>query len=116
MARGVNKTSQSEKNARQLPGGDIALPLILFVIAALALIIIGLVMVYSASSIVSLNDSGDPAATFKEQLLFVGLGIVLAAIAAIIPYHVWRGKMAWLGWGIVVFLLGGPKPLDGADR
>ncbi len=55
-----------------------------------ALCIFGLVMVLSASSIVSLAQDGGPWAIFKRQLLYEGMGLVAMVVAARVDYHRWR--------------------------
>jgi len=51
-----------------------------------ALLAIGIVMVYSASAIVALEQYGDSAFFFKRQLLWVGLGLAALLIAQRIHY------------------------------
>jgi len=51
------------------------------------LLIFGLVMLYSASSIYSYNATGDYGTVFFKQMVFVAVGLVLTLLIAIIPYH-----------------------------
>ena len=55
-----------------------------------ALLLIGLVMVASASIGVSDHESGNPFAYFERQLLYVVMGLFAAFIAMAIPTSVWE--------------------------
>ena len=71
-----------------------------------ALLLIGLVMVASASIGVSDREMGAPFFYFQRQLMFVGLGLVAATIAMAIPTSVWeKYAMVLLGAGIVLLLV-----------
>src|SRR5579872_3645170 len=59
-------------------------------IIVLALLCIGLVMVYSASSFVAARDYGDAAYFFQRQLLSVILGIIVLFVTMRIDYRQWR--------------------------
>jgi cell division protein FtsW len=69
-----------------------------------ALLLVGLVMVASASIGVSDKELGAPFFYFQRQLIYVALGLVAATVALAIPTSVWdRYSMALLGVGL--FLL-----------
>jgi cell division protein FtsW len=71
-----------------------------------ALLLIGLVMVASASIGVSDREMGEPFYYFQRQLMFVGLGLVAATIAMAIPTAVWeKYSMVLLGAGIVLLIV-----------
>jgi cell division protein FtsW len=71
-----------------------------------ALLLIGLVMVASASIGVSDREMGAPFYYFQRQLMFVGLGLVAATVAMAIPASVWeKYAMVLLGAGIVLLLV-----------
>ena len=71
-----------------------------------ALLLIGLVMVASASIGVSDREMGAPFHYFQRQLMFVGLGLVAATIAMAIPTAVWeKYSMVLLGTGIVLLIV-----------
>src|SRR5215217_634778 len=55
-----------------------------------ALLVIGLVMVLSASSVAALAKQGDSYAYFKRQLLWVVGGVVVMLVASRIDYRLWR--------------------------
>ena len=69
--------------------------------ATLLLLVIGLVMVLSASSVTSLKDSGSVFTVFRSQLVFAMLGLPLMVIASRLPLKAWKS----LGWPAVVLTL-----------
>jgi cell division protein FtsW len=70
-----------------------------------ALLLVGLVMVASASIGVSEKDMGGPFFYFQRQLMFVAMGLVAAAVAVAIPTSVWdRYSMVLLGFGFFLLL------------
>jgi len=71
-----------------------------------ALLLVGLVMVASASIGVSDREMGAPFYYFQRQLMFVGLGLVAAMVALAIPTAVWeKYSMVLLGVAIALLLL-----------
>jgi cell division protein FtsW len=88
-----------EKLAAQRHGIDI--PLLLTVVA---LLVIGMVMLYSASWDFSLGAYGDPMQMFNRQVLWMGLGIVGATLLASLDYHYWR-RLVLLAMAVTIFLL-----------
>jgi cell division protein FtsW len=58
--------------------------------ATLALLVLGIIMVYSASAVVAFHDYGDAFYYLKRQLIFAVLGIVALIITMNIDYHVWK--------------------------
>lgn len=62
--------------------------------AALALLLLGLLMVLSASSVLSIRQFGSPYTLAQRQGLFAIAGVVLMLIATRIPIAWWR-RMAW---------------------
>jgi len=71
-----------------------------------ALLLLGLVMVASASMGVADRAMGEPFYYFQRQLAFVGLGLLAGAIAVTIPTAVWdKYSMALMGLGFALLLL-----------
>ena len=71
-----------------------------------ALLLVGLVMVASASIGVSDRELGMPFYYFQRQLMFVGLGLVGAMVAMTIPTAVWeKYSMVLLGVGIALLVV-----------
>ncbi|MFV0427488.1 MAG: FtsW/RodA/SpoVE family cell cycle protein [Beutenbergiaceae bacterium] len=70
--------------------------------AALLLLVLGLVMVLSASMVDSLNDSAaagegfNPFRDFRDQIIFAAIGLPLAFIASRFRPE-WFRRLAWLG-------------------
>ncbi len=60
------------------------------VVSVLGLCGLGLVMVYSASSVVAFERYGDAAYFFKRQLLWFALGCLVMATTSRIHYAAWR--------------------------
>lgn len=80
-------------------------PYYLLIVATGLLVALGLAMVLSASAIRSFRESGSSYATFQNQLMFAGIGVVIAAAASRVPIRIWR-LAAWPGMAIAVGLLG----------
>jgi len=62
----------------------------LLVIAVAALLIVGLMMIYSATFALGYQLHGQPTYYFIRQLLWMGLGILALVIFARVEYHTWR--------------------------
>ena len=76
-------------------------PLLLTVVT---LIIFGLLMLYSASYDYSLVYYDDATTIFNRQLVWLGLGILCAAVLTVMDYHRWQ-KFAVVVMGVTIFLL-----------
>ncbi|MBM7571735.1 cell division protein FtsW [Aquibacillus albus] len=74
---------RSKQNSKHAP--DMLLTLTIF-----ALLIVGIVMVYSASAIWANYKFGDSFYFAKRQLLFAGVGIIAMFFIMNIPYLTWR--------------------------
>ena len=71
-----------------------------------ALLLVGLIMVASASIGVSDHESGNPFFYFERQLLFVAMGLVAALVAMTIPTGVWeKHSMVLLVGGFTLLAL-----------
>nr|WP_236650532.1 putative peptidoglycan glycosyltransferase FtsW [Adlercreutzia muris] len=74
-------------------------------LCALALVLVGLVMVFSASMVKAL-EAGKPASDFfTDQLLFVIVGSVVAAVLWRVNYRTWVGPALWVIWAVAVVLI-----------
>lgn len=60
------------------------------ILMVVALTSFGIVMVYSASSVMAAKNFHDGAFFLKRQLLFALMGFVVAAVAMRVDYHHWR--------------------------
>jgi len=77
------------------------MPLLVVVVA---LTIFGLIMLYSSSWDFSLGAYGDATYMFNRQLMWLGLGLVIAIILAFFDYHHWR-KLVVPIMGVTIILL-----------
>ncbi len=73
----------------------------------LTFIVIGVIMIYSASAITSYWDPYqlDEFFYLKRQLFSLGIGLVAMILGMKIDYRVWRERIYWI-LGLVVLLLG----------
>ena len=79
-----------------------------FCLIAFCLTVFGLVMIYSASSIMSLTSAAtnnDPAYYLKRQAIFALIGVAMAIVCAQADYHVWSERLLKPIWGVSLFLL-----------
>lgn len=83
-------------------GGSMDLPLLLVMIAIL---VFGLLMVFSASWDFSLAVYGEPMRMFNRQVLWLALGLVIAYILSRIDYHNWRTLAVPLMLGTIGLLV-----------
>ena len=90
---------QREKVTAPARGFDV--PLLL---TTTALLVFGLVMLYSASWDFSLAAYDNPLQMFSRQVLWMSLGIVGATALARFDYHRWR-KLALPSMGFTILLL-----------
>jgi cell division protein FtsW len=93
--------SPRKQEKTTVSGHSIDIPLLLIVVA---LLVFGLVMLYSASWDFSLGAYGDPLQMFTRQALWMGLGIVGATLLATFDYHRWR-KLVLLAMAFTIILL-----------
>jgi cell division protein FtsW len=82
-------------------------PLVLTVIA---LIVFGLIMLYSASFDFSFNEYGSSSYMFIRQVRWLGLGLVVAFAISLFDYHHWRrlvvvAMLGTIGLLIVVLII-----------
>lgn len=75
-------------------------------LCVLGLVLIGLVMVYSASMVKALDSGVAASDYFTDQLIFAAVGVVMALVLwKVIPYRVWVGPIVWVIWGVAVALI-----------
>ena len=80
-------------------------PRLALIATTIILLAFGLVMIYSASSIVGLNEYGDSAYYFTRQLRMIAVGLIALGVAAWIPYSIWEQWFSWVAWGVLALLL-----------
>src|ERR1700752_1888742 len=88
------------RGVRGLRGIDI--PLVLTVVA---LVVFGLIMLYSASFDFSFNEYGSSSYMFNRQLRWLGLGIILSFALSYFDYHHWRRLVIFVMLGIIGLLI-----------
>jgi hypothetical protein len=82
-----NYRAERDREIAAAPARSFDIPLLLTV---LALLVLGLIMLYSASWDFSLGAYDDPMHMFNRQLLWMILGVFGAFILMQIDYHHWR--------------------------
>ena len=86
----------------------IMMPRVVFAIVSLALVLFGLLMIYSSSSIMGLTSDAydhDPMYFLVRQAVFAGVGIVMAIAVAFFDYRRIRGPLLYTTWFATVTLL-----------
>ena len=81
----VNDRFSSPPSRSLLHGVD--MPMLLTVVA---LIVFGLIMLYSASFDFSFNEYGSSSYMFLRQIKWLGVGILCAFLLSVFDYHKWR--------------------------
>lgn len=115
-----SRASRLQADARGVPS-NIMMPRLVLIVCTAALVLIGLVMVFSASSVESLNDGGGVADEFVKQLAIAcGSIVVCAGFAHFATLRFLRGAglaIAWIGAVVllVAVMLAGTEEL-GATR
>lgn len=88
-------------------------------IPTVALLMLGLVMVFSAGSVAGMRQSGSGYRFFIQQGVWALLGLALMVVFAKIDYHK-LGKVSWVGVlisiGLLVFVLFTGRAAGGARR
>lgn len=100
---GAHRSTNQRRSGAQ---GTMQVPRILLLLAVLSLLLIGLIMVYSASSVTALEKGGSASAEVLDQLRYVAVGIVAAFILwRFVPYNVWCGNFVYVVWAVALVLL-----------
>ncbi|MBE6036883.1 MAG: putative lipid II flippase FtsW [Clostridiales bacterium] len=89
------------KKKYRIKGGD-------FVLTALvaALVVFGIIMVFSASYYASISETGDPYDYLKSNLMWAGVGTVAMIVCTLLDYHVYKKLAPWLmGISFILLLL-----------
>ena len=83
-------------------GRGMDIPLIL---AVVALVVFGLIMLYSASFDFSFNEFGSPTYMFGRQVRWLMVGILLACGLSFFDYHHWRQTIVFAMLGTIGLLV-----------
>ncbi|HZM22364.1 MAG TPA: putative peptidoglycan glycosyltransferase FtsW [Anaerolineales bacterium] len=77
----------------------------LLVLTVVALVVFGLIMLYSASFDFSFNEYGTSSYMFMRQVRWLGLGIILSFSLSYFDYHHWRRLIVFAMLGIIGLLI-----------
>jgi cell division protein FtsW len=77
----------------------------LLVLTVVALVVFGLIMLYSASFDFSFNEYGSSSYMFMRQVRWLGLGIILTFVLSYFDYHHWRRLVVFAMLGIIGLLI-----------
>jgi cell division protein FtsW len=91
----------SAPQANGRPARTLDVPLLVVIVA---LVVFGLVMLFSASWDFSLGIYGSPMHMFNRQLMWLGLGIVMSVGLSVFDYHHWR-RLVVPAMVIIILLL-----------
>jgi cell division protein FtsW len=84
--------------------------------STIALVVLGLIMVLSSSSVESLRKLHSSYTIFGKQAMFAAIGLPLAVLAAWVPVRVWKA-LAWplllVGFGALVLVLAMGQSVNG---
>ncbi len=94
------------KRQKQDSSAHILVPRLILLVTVLALLCIGLVMVYSSSMAKALSEGDSSFSYVVDQIAYTIIGIICAVIVwKIVPLDAWRGMLTWIIWGIAIVLL-----------
>jgi cell division protein FtsW len=107
ILKGQAFSAPRQKSKANVTPASILGPRLLFILTTIALLVFGLVMVYSASFVEAFTNTKieDSSYFFRHQLLLAGIGLVAMSITIAIDYRVWNTLLSWLPWALVVLLL-----------
>ncbi len=97
----INERPITEQAPVRKPGRNLDLPLLVTIIA---LVIFGLVMMFSSSWDYSLQQYGSAMYMFERQVMWLGVGITAALLLSLFDYHHWR-KLIIPAMGLTIVLL-----------
>lgn len=110
MRRAQNKEQKRSKTPKQSffksAPKEVMVPRLMVIMPVVALLVLGLVMVYSASSIFALVEQGNAFEEALKQILFAAVGI--GACIAIVKFcneDTFRGTKGLAYWGICIVLI-----------
>lgn len=105
-ARSAEKAARAQADARGVPA-DIMLPRVVLMVSVILLVLIGLVMVFSASTVEAIAADESVLSYVGKQAAFVAAGALAAfLVARFMPYHIWRsGPVFYVFWGLACVLL-----------
>src|SRR5437764_4846215 len=72
-------------------------------LAVLAMLVIGVVMLFSTSAFAR-DSHGDVYFFMKRQVTWLGVGLVVCTVAALVDYHFWS-RTWWVWFGLALIAL-----------
>ena len=110
--KGATRSSGSSRGARlskratfQEVSGSVLFSRVVFLVIVACLVVFGLVMLFSASSIYSYNQTGDYTSVFFRQTIFIAIGALLVLGIAIVPYQKFSAKLCVIALLVCIPLL-----------
>ena len=108
--RRATATSHSDWGEKYIAGvpARIMRPRLVFLSCLIAICMFGLLMIYSASSVESLQENGSSWFFLSRQAIFMFIGFVLFAMigSRLLPWSLFRSKLVWGVWfGVLVLLI-----------
>ena len=108
--RRATATSHSDWGEKYIAGvpARIMRPRLVFLSCLIAICMFGLLMIYSASSVESLQENGSSWFFLSRQAIFMFIGFVLFAMigSRLLPWPLFRSKLVWGVWfGVLVLLI-----------
>lgn len=110
VRRRATATSHSDWGEKYIAGvpARIMRPRLVFLSCLIAICMFGLLMIYSASSVESLQENGSSWFFLYRQAIFMFIGFVLFAVigSRLLPWPLFRSKLVWGVWfGVLVLLI-----------
>lgn len=110
VRRRATATSHSDWGEKYIAGvpARIMRPRLVFLSCLIAICMFGLLMIYSASSVESLQENGSSWFFLYRQAIFMFIGFVLFAMigSRLLPWPLFRSKLVWGVWfGVLVLLI-----------
>ena len=72
-------------------------------LAVLGMLVIGIVMLFSTSAFAR-DSHGDVYFFVKRQVVWLGVGLVVCTVAALVDYHFWQ-RTWWIWFGLALIAL-----------
>src|ERR1700681_262957 len=72
-------------------------------LAVLGMLVIGIVMLFSTSAFAR-DSHGDVYFFVKRQVVWLGVGLVVCTVAALVDYHFWQ-RTWWIWFGVALIAL-----------
>lgn len=110
VRRRATATSHSDWGEKYIAGvpARIMRPRLVFLSCLIAICMFGLLMIYSASSVESLQENGSSWFFLYRQAIFMFIGFVLFAMigSRLLPWPLFRSRLVWGVWfGVLVLLI-----------